>query len=337
MILVAPLQRAAGLRPFLPRAAVSLALLLSLSSPSGAEERVVTVAVDVRGVEERSYEELGLLALQRKLALRLTQEGYAVVAPGRSPLIHLELRVDGGRLALSVRGTGEARTVERGTGKLEAFHLEALHRAMALCREAERALPPPASQPASRPTRQPTSRPAAPRPPPPKPVPPPRRTDEVWHLELALGGMALYRPGGVDPIARGSGRIGIFRGLGLRGALLLAANLGDDLTVLELGFQGGLSWRFFLLPSLHIEPGILAGFMQHTSRVVGESWDLDWDFIGNLSLELGWRVHRYLGFRLWLSPGLTARSWSHRKDNQEIYSRSPFRLEAGACGVLILR
>jgi hypothetical protein len=321
------------------RAAVSLTVLLSLSSASRstrAQERVVTVAVDVQGVDERSYQELDLLALQRKLTLRLTQEGYAVVAPSRSPLVHVELRVEGGNLALSVRGTGKARTVERGSGELSAFHLEALHRVMALCREAERALPRPTSRPTSRPASQPTSRPV-PRPAP-RPPPPPRRTDEVpWHLELALGGVALYRPGGVDPMARGSGRIGIFRGLGLRGALLLAANLGSNVTVLELGFQAGLSWRFLLSPSLHLEPGILAGVMQHTSRVVGQSWELDWDFIGNLSLELGWRIHRYLGLRLWLSPGVTARSWTHDRDDREVYNRSLFRLEAGACGVLILR
>jgi len=234
----------------------------------------------------------------------------------------------------------------RGTHGLEGFHLEAIHHAVALVREAERALPPaPTSQPALGPGSQPATRPAAHRPRPstrPGPAAPPTApAAEPWHLELAGGAMALYRPDGVDPLVRGSGRLGLWRGLGLRGAIGLAPSWADGLTVFDLSFQSGASWRFALTPSLHLEPGLLAGVLQHLYTLAPGDTVLEWAFLGNLTLELGWRLHRYVGLRLWLAPGLTSRALSHPlpvpPPNQETWRRSLFRLEAGACGVLIIR
>lgn len=319
--------------------------LVLLASATGRAE-MVTVAMDARAVDSTAYRELGLLALQRELALRLTEAGYAVVAPQREPRVRVRFQVEGQELKLEVSAGSAAvtRQVARGDGKLATFHLEVIHRVMALVREAERSLPPssqpqsaPTSRPASRPATRPASRPPPPRPPPPSPAREPAA--QPWQLELALGAMALYRPGGVDLLARGSGRIGVLGGLGLRGAVAFAPSWTDDLTVFELSAQGGLSWRFQLTPALHLEPGLFAGVLQHIYTFAGSGDDsgLRWDFLGNLTLELGWRLHRYFGLRLFLSPGLTTQSRVHTEGGSEIWRRSLFRLETGACVVVVLR
>ena len=304
--------------------------------------------MDARGVADPAYKDLGLLALQRKLALRLTQAGYGVVAPIKAPWIRILFSAQKGRLMLAVTApgcSGLSREVVRGEGTLETFQLEVIHRALALVRQAERASStpapasrpaPPASQPASKPVSKPASRQAA------RPLPRPR-TEEPWHLELAAGALALYRPGGVDPMIRGSSRIGIWRGLGIRGTVGVSLSLPDHGVIVELAFQGGLSWRFELTRSLYFEPGLLAGFSQHIYQMedISAPSGLRWGFITNLSLELGWRLHERVAVRLWVSPGAGLPTYPHELVDQvkstQLWSRSWFRLEGGLMGVLVLR
>jgi hypothetical protein len=315
---------------------VSLLALL-LPRPALAADRLVTVAMDARGFDDAAYKALGLLSLQRQLALRLTQTGFAVVGLHKAPQIRIVFRGAEGGLTVEVStsprsGSDITAQVARGRGDLETFHLDVIHQAMALVRQAAQALPP-ASQPSSAPSSQPASRPVAP----PVRLPvEPRPKPASWGLELAGGTMALYRPGGVDLLLRGSGRLGLYRGLGLRGAVSISPYLGSaTLTVVELGFQAGASWRFQLTKRLHLEPGLLAGVLQHIydgKDTADNGSELTWDFLGSLSVELGLRLHRYLGLRLWLAPGFTIQQSDHTD-----WSRGAFRLEVGAVGVLILR
>jgi hypothetical protein len=91
-----------------------------------------------------------------------------------------------------------------------------------------------------------------------------------------------------------------------------------------------------LTRALYLEPGLFAGVLQHIHTLEGAT-GLDWDFLGNLALELGWRFHKYLGLRLWLAPGISAVDHSRSRASVELWRRSLFRLEGGAIGVLILR
>jgi hypothetical protein len=301
-------------------------LTLLLPRPSLAEDRLITVAMDARGFDDAAYNALGLLSLQRQLALRLTQTGFAVVGLQKEPQIRLAFRGAEGGLTVVVSttprsGSDLSAQVARGKGDLDTFHLEVIHGAMALVRQAAQALPP-ASQPASAPASQPASRPVAPVRLPVEPRPKPTS----WGLELAGGGMALYRPNSVDLLLRGSGRLGIYRGLGLRGAVSVSPYLGGA-SVVDLGFQAGASWRLQLTKRLHLESGLLAGVLQHIA-----DGGLEWDFLGSLVFELGLRLHRYLGVRLWLAPGFVTQEHTYGEG-----TRGAFRLEAGAMGVLILR
>ena len=150
--------------------------------------------------------------------------------------------------------------------------------------------------------------------------------------------MALYRPGGVDPLVRGAARLGLLGHLGLWGVVGFAPSWTDELVVLELQFQLGLSWRLPLSGSLYLEPGLLAGVLQHTYFVdLTDDSGVRADFSGQLFVELGWRLHRYLGLSLWVAPGLCSRSRDHRLDGAQIWRRSQFSLEAGLRGTFFLR
>ena len=326
-----------------------LSLLLILLSPTPAhadkDKPIVTVAMDARAIPDAPYKQMGLLDLQRKLALRLTQAGYGVVGPNKSPCVRILMSAQKDRLVLAIRAAGSeglSREVVRGEGKVETFHLEVIHRAVSLVRQAERALPKPEPKPAPKPASQPASKPAS-RPvskPVSKPAGPRRqKTEQPWHLELSGGAMALYRPDGVDPMIRGGARIGIWRGLGIRGMVGVSLSLPEDLIIVELAFQGGLSWRFDLTPLLYFEPGLLAGFSQHIYQMDGASdpSGLRWGFLTNLSLELGWQPHERVALRLWVSPGANLPTYPHELNGAQIWSRSWFRLEAGLMGVLVLR
>ena len=308
--------------------------------------------MDVQGISDTAYRDLGLLALQRKLALRLTQAGYGVVAPKKAPQIRLLFSANEKKLTLAVEAAGSSnlsREVVRGEGKLETFHLEVIHHAVALVRRAEQALPPPPA-PASLPVKPPANHPVS--------------TGkgegkgkgrgegegksrgkgvEPWHLELSAGAVALYRPGGVDPMIRGNGRVGIWRDLGIRGSVGVSLSLPDEGVIVELAFQGGLSWRFDLTRSLYLEPGLLVGFSQHIYHMedLQNPSGLRWGFITTVPLELGWRLHERVAVRLWVAPGVGVPPNPHevgpRGNTEVVWSRSWFRLEGGLVGVLILR
>ena len=330
-----------------------LYFLFFIPSLSQADAPIITVAMDGRAVSDEAYKKLGLLALQRKLALRLTQAGYGVVAPEKGPAVRLLFSApNADRLNLEAQATGSqglTGEVPRGDGKEEIFHLEVIHRAVALVRRAARGLPKPKVGPASRPASRPASVPV---------VGKGKGEGEgegkgkgrgkgggakPWTLELAGGAMAHFRPGGVDPMIRGSGRIGLWRDLGLRGNVGVSLSLPDDGVIVELAFQVGASWRFHLTKSLYLEPGVLVGVAQHIYHLDPDDGSYDnlsglrWGFITNLTAELGWRLHERLALRLWVSPGACVPETPHLLGDADLWRRSWFRLEAGLMGVLILR
>ncbi|MCA9673263.1 MAG: hypothetical protein KC503_47060, partial [Myxococcales bacterium] len=85
-----------------------LGCVLFGSGRARAAERLLMVAVDVRGVDDATFRRFGVLALTRKIALRLTQSGFAVVAPERRPHVRVSL-APAGRRRVTLRA--EARRV----------------------------------------------------------------------------------------------------------------------------------------------------------------------------------------------------------------------------------
>jgi len=305
----------------------------------------VTVGIDLTEVDEERFRELELLSLQRKLAIRLTQSGFAVVDPKRGPRITLVFSTEGARtVVVRVKSRSpndvvhHTSAVSAGSGSVLAYHLELIHKAVELARQVAESRP--ASRPTSRPT-PPASQPTPPASQPAPPPPPPPRHPRPRPIELALGPVALYRIHGTDPLLRLGGRFGVVHSLGLRLSATVSPSFDDDLSALEWSLQGGASWRWGLSSTLHLEGGLLLGFLHHTYSMRNDAFDpasgSQWDFVATLMLELGWRLSRRLGLRAWLAPGLTEQSRIHQTGPVVVWERSLFRLEGGLLAVLHLR
>jgi hypothetical protein len=322
------------------RALPHLALLLGLArlvhaAPASAPAPIATVAIDLREVADADFRRLGLLALERKLALRLTQAGFALVARDRAPELVIRIRAEGAdQLRVEARVAGvraSDRIVPRDRAELDAYHLEVIHKAVEAARLAEPALrarrPATASAPAAtRAATRPAPRPAPPAPPSSRPAPDPWRA-EVWGAALVL-----YRPGGVDPLLRVGARLARRRGLLLGGSLTVDGGKSGELTVVEWSGQLGAGWRFALPESLALDLELLGGIVQHLWRLGGitPGDGSRFAFLGNLRIELGWSPLRWLRLGVLLAPGLSDRGREHRLAGQVLWERSLFRLEAGA-------
>jgi hypothetical protein len=201
-------------------------------------EAAVSVAFDLGGVSAAAYHQIQGLALERNVALRLVQEGFAVVRPGAADV---EVRVsvgDGGALALSATARDDDAPPLRSTvaaaqgGAAAEWHLEVAHKvsemarvlAARLHRRARAAGVAPATGDMPRAAMPATSaRPPGPAraAPTPASAPPAARASAVaagaagagtatvaaaargdgssW--EVAIGAGALWRTGGADPLA----------------------------------------------------------------------------------------------------------------------------------------
>jgi hypothetical protein len=167
--------------------ALALALALALTLSAG-RSGAASIAFDLTGLSAQEYGQIDGLALERKLALRLVQEGFAVVAPGSGADVEvravrtpegLEFRATSGASSRSVRlSLAEAPSAE--------WHLEIAHKISELARALEpaiRSAAPPREEP-----RRPLERsPLA-----------PSGSPARWEVGLAAG--AVFRAGGSSPL-----------------------------------------------------------------------------------------------------------------------------------------
>lgn len=108
-----------------PAMAAGALLTLSLLAPTRALARdsPPAVAIDARGINDRDFAQLGIVNLTSRLALRLTQAGYAVIALEHRPLIAIFLRVPASRPARARRArcaSSSPRPARRGGGGCSA-------------------------------------------------------------------------------------------------------------------------------------------------------------------------------------------------------------------------
>jgi hypothetical protein len=198
------------------------ALALVLLADADRSDAAASVAFDLRGLSAAAYHQIQGLALERNVALRLVQEGFAVVAPGAGADVEVRVSVaNGGALLLSATSPHERDApplrstvaAARGTAAAE-WHLEVAHKvaemarvlaARARDRPRAAAAPrtPPVAPPPDTPPRSVTALRAEPSPAPATaagaavsgaPAPDPSR----WEVGLGVG--ALWRAGGSDPL-----------------------------------------------------------------------------------------------------------------------------------------
>lgn len=321
--------------------ALFLCLLVWGGAGVPAEARLLTVSLDLRSIAPQRFQRLSLLSFQRKLLLRLTEAGFAVVGVSQSADIRLRVVADQEELRLSVRG-GAQREVKRialsASTQIAPLHLECLHKSMAAIQSVRERWPPEKrATPAKRtiPPTKPKTRDVARK----KggavsrrlssslPIPNP------WGLTLYFGGAWFYRLYGSDPLLRLGLRLGRRQGLGFRFTGMLSFSAAEALSVIEWGLQIGPSWRIWASPQFFFEFAAVFGLMHHIYTFEQENTNPDFhlDFVGQLQWIAGWQLASRVALQLWLGTGFAHQSRTHAVDvKPPLWNRSFFRLEVGA-------
>ncbi|RKI46620.1 hypothetical protein D7Y27_07840 [Corallococcus sp. AB004] len=291
------------------------ALLCALSLVVLTQAPAVSVSFDLRSLSEQDYRRWDGVELERKVALRLIQEGFAVVSP-RSPA-QLRLRASRTPEGLLLEAAGPRQRVEQGVrvgrGSLAELHLEVAQKLSEMTR---------AVQP-------------EPEPPPPEPAlaPPVEVAAAPWRseLDLSLGLGTLWRGTGADPLLLLSVRRGL-QSFGLEAEAGLGVSREAALTVFEA--QGGafFSYRRSVAERLQLEPGVGAGLVVHAFRLkdawVSSQSGTQVSPAGWARMKLRWRFTERLAAELRVALGLL-RPVTHVSEGETLWSRGGARLETG--------
>ncbi|WNG48763.1 hypothetical protein F0U60_35085 [Archangium minus] len=300
------------------------ALLSALSLVFLTQAPAVSVSFDLRPLSHQDYRRWEGVELERKVALRLIQEGFAVVSPESPAQLRLRASRTPEGLRLDAAGPRQriAQHVRMGRGSLAELHLEIAQKLSEMTRALKPELEPPPPEPRA-------AEPAGPVPQPPVGVVFAPRSSE---LDLSLGLGSLWRGPAVDPhlllsIRQGLGAFGLEAEAGLGGAR------GAELSVLEV--QGGafFSYRLSASERLQLEPGVGAGVVLHTYQLAA-SWvsarsGTQVSPAGWARMKLRWRFTERLAAELRVALGLL-RPVSHASEGGTLWSRGGARLETGA-------
>lgn len=330
-------------------AGTTFLVLLALlpGAPARAQAARTTVGVDLGALSAPVHRKLDGLALEKRVVLRLVQEGFAVVAPAAGPDALVRVREAGPRavtIEVSVRGVVRRRRVSWEREALGEVHLEIAQKAVELVRTClrlappppplvKKAAPPPPPKPKPPPPK-PKPKPVPPRPKPRRVVPPrkarrPRSTPTPpGRFELKGGLAALYRGVAFDPLLWGELRFRLRGGFAFRVVSGFTPASGGGVTVNELQAQLGAGYRFRLARGLDLEVGLLVGVLAHF-------WSLDSasgsavDALVSLPVSFSWWPLSWLGLELRLSPGIADSSRTHMSAGQVLWRREAGRISGG--------
>ncbi|PTL81016.1 hypothetical protein [Vitiosangium sp. GDMCC 1.1324] len=300
------------------------ALLSALSLVFLTQAPAVSVSFDLRSLSYQDYRRWEGVELERKVALRLIQEGFAVVSP-ESPA-QLRLRASRTPEGLRLEAAGPRQRVEQsvrmGRGSLAELHLEIAQKLSEMTRALKPEPEPPPPEPVA-------AESAGPVPQPPVAVASAPRSSE---LDLSLGLGSLWRGPAVDPHLLLSIRQGL-GAFGLEAEAGLGVSRGAELTVLEA--QGGafFSYRLSASERLQLEPGVGAGVVLHnyqlTSSWVSDRSGTQVSPAGWARMKLRWRFTERFAAELRVAMGLL-RPVIHASEGGTLWSRGGVRLETGA-------
>jgi len=261
---------------------LSLFATASLAQPAP----LTSVAIDLTAIPEQDWKQLDVLSLEKRLVLRLVQDGFAVVASTASP----DVRVAVTRTAAGLHLAAHSRTrdaevdVPVGTDPTSELHLEVVQRAAELARTC--APPPPAIEP------------------PPPPPPPPRK-----QLGVSIGGAlgVVVRRGSTaavvtDVAARLVTRYGKLLGAELTIGLVPSGT--SAVTVFELPVLLGFSVRFELGLGFALEGALSGGVLVHTYILnTPTSAGVYVDAMGSVPITLSYVPLPWLGLGVRIAPG----------------------------------
>jgi hypothetical protein len=268
------------------------------------------------------YERWAAGELYKRVLLRATHEGLAVVSPDAAADIRLQIELRPGRAVVRTRA-GESLTVRlRGLGRDDA-HLQVIQAAVQLLRQAVARMPRPeaVAQPAATPSHELWPPPAA---------VPRGDTPPAWTASVEVQTGVLHSAPHAGWVAglRTAVPVGGPWALAVRGMVSQPFGLPAALSVTEggawgtLGISGALAPRFDWTAELGA--GVwLHGYAYRTSRVVDEDGRRI-EPSGLASLSGGWRAGL---LRVGLAAGavLTRRGRAHRRSDRDIWRAAPIR------------
>ncbi|MCP3064216.1 hypothetical protein LXT21_36130 [Myxococcus sp. K38C18041901] len=295
------------------------ALLCALSLVVLTQSPVVSVSFDLRALPEQDYRRWDGVELERKVALRLIQEGFAVVS-ARGPA---QVRLSASRApeGLLLEAVGPRQRVEQsvrvGRGSIAELHLEVAQKLAEMTRAVQPEPEPEPEPPQSEPVLQaPVEVAAAP---------------SRAALDLGLGLGTLWGGPGVAPHWLLSVRWGL-GDWGLDAEAGLGVSREPALNVFEV--QGGafVSYRHAVTERLRLEPAVGAGLVVHAFRLE-DTWvsgqrGTQVSPAGWARMKLGWRFTERLAVEARAALGLL-RPVTHVREGEALWSRGGVRLETG--------
>lgn len=308
---------------------------------SAATPKPLSISVHLHKISQADFSRLQILQLHRKLLVRLTEAGFAVVSPRLSSELKATLQINNNTISVTIAGGSfkEVRQVVRSGVTMEHYHLGVIHKLLSAAQRVRWRF-----QKAKMHKRKV-----------PKTKTPTRKTKRAktnkmlqakgqrvqssrviqkpkdWGFAMDVTTLGLYRVYNTDLLLRLGLSWGQKQGFRVSVSGLFTPSNAPNLTVLEWGLQVGPSWRQFITPTFALETGLLLGFSHHyfVFQNQGSDPNQHWDFLGNLYLAAHWQPLKFLGFRPWLSLGLTTRERQHTENNNTLWLRSQVRFEFG--------
>lgn len=295
-------------------AALPLLLLCQLQA--------VSVSFDLRSLPEADYRRFDGLGMERKVTLRLIQEGLAVVsvdAPKADVRLAMVRTPQGLLLVAAGSGTElreEVRTSDARSVSLAELHLEIAQKASELARRLAR-------------TSAPSDLPTAPAEPAPAP---PAHVSQAVEASASAG--ASWRGAGADPLLLVSvdGRLSAIR-LGAEMGLSLLRPGDPALGISEVQGAVFVGHRLVDTAAWSVEPAVGAGVLVHSYQL-NDPWASSTS--GTIVSPAAW-ARLEAGFHLapTLALGLrvaaaAVRPLSHVSEGETQWERSALRVETGA-------
>lgn len=280
----------------------------------GAAEPLPSVAIDLTGLDEAAYAKLDGLALEKRLVLRLVQDGFAVVAASADADIRVTVKAAPQGLLLVATGSGRTaqREVPSSEGALAELHLELAQKVVELARSCA---PAPRAAAAAGPAV--SAAPASPAAAPPL-------------FRVAASGGALVREGGTDLAGRLSVRYG--RALGVHVLAGLVPSFGRGLWVLEGQLLLGPSVKFDLGSGAEVEAALAVGaalqVFQLEDPAAAQRSGVRLDLVGALPVSFSFWPSRWVGLGVRVTPGLASQGRQHTSGDRVLWARGAASFEA---------
>lgn len=297
-------------------------LIFTGSALATAEPGPVTTSLDLRLLSEAAYQKLDGVALERRVMMRLVQEGFAVVSLEVGGQVRLRLRENGpSTLILTVTDpSGErSRTIARGDESTAELHLELAQKAAELARPAlvrwrvatNKAKPDGDKQVGGG-----------------SPTP--------LHVDGQAGAALLYRGAATDPLFWSDLRIDVHGGLGVHLSLGVAPANSGPVTATDIQLQAGLGYRHALHPRVDVEAALLVGTVLQRWSIAaagvlagGDTSGTRVNVIASLPLSVDWWILPHVALCARVAAGVADAGGTQVIAGATVWQRDVFRLEGG--------